>query len=77
MPQLWTDTIDAHRRAVRDATLDATEALVRRGLRSATISQIAERAGIGKGDALQGNSEDVDAILVAWHERRSPAIWSN
>ena len=28
MPKLWNETIDAHRRAVRDATLDATAALM-------------------------------------------------
>ncbi|TIU18274.1 MAG: TetR/AcrR family transcriptional regulator, partial [Mesorhizobium sp.] len=28
MPKLWNETIDAHRRAVRDASLDATGALV-------------------------------------------------
>ena len=54
MPKLWTDTIDTHRQAVRNATLDATEALVaERGLLSLTMSQVAERAGIGTGDALQ------------------------
>ncbi|MDQ3425580.1 MAG: TetR/AcrR family transcriptional regulator, partial [Actinomycetota bacterium] len=28
MPKVWNTTIDAHRRAVRDATLDSTAALV-------------------------------------------------
>ena len=28
MPRLWNDTIDSHRRAVREATIDATAALV-------------------------------------------------
>jgi AcrR family transcriptional regulator len=70
VPRLWTDTIDAHRRAVREATLDATEALVgERGVRSVTMSQIAERAGIGRA-TLYKYFEDVDAILVAWHERQ-------
>jgi AcrR family transcriptional regulator len=39
-----------HRRAVRDATLDATAALVAsHGLASVTMSQIAEQADIGRG----------------------------
>ena len=28
VPKLWTETIDAHRAAVREAALDATAALV-------------------------------------------------
>ena len=28
MPRIWSETIDAHRAAVREATLDATAALV-------------------------------------------------
>ncbi|HEY5455602.1 MAG TPA: TetR/AcrR family transcriptional regulator [Acidothermaceae bacterium] len=69
MPKLWTDTIDAHRSAVRDATLDATAALVaEHGLTSVTMSQIAQRAGIGRA-TLYKYFPDVDAILTAWHER--------
>ena len=49
MPKLWTETIDEHRRAVRDATLDATGALVaEHGLASVTMSRIAEETGIGR-----------------------------
>ncbi len=49
MPKLWNETIEAHRRAVRDATLDTTAALVaERGLTSVTMSQIAEKTGIGR-----------------------------
>jgi len=69
VPKLWTDTIDAHRSAVRDATLDATAALVaEHGLTSVTMSQIAQRAGIGRA-TLYKYFPDVDAILTAWHER--------
>jgi hypothetical protein len=43
VPRLWDETIEAHRRAVRDATLDTTAALVaEHGLASVTMSQIAE-----------------------------------
>jgi AcrR family transcriptional regulator len=70
MPKLWDETIDAHRRAVRDATLDAAASLVaEQGLRAVTMSQIAERTGIGRA-TLYKYFPDVDAILVAWHERQ-------
>jgi AcrR family transcriptional regulator len=69
VPKLWTETIDAHRQAVRDATLDATAALVaEHGLRSVTMSQIAEAAGIGRA-TLYKYFRDIEAILFAWHER--------
>jgi AcrR family transcriptional regulator len=70
VPRLWTDTIDAHRAAVRDATLDATAALVdEHGLASVTMSQIATRAGIGRA-TLYKYFPDVESILAAWHERQ-------
>ena len=70
MPRLWTETVDSHRRAVRDAALDAAAALVaRHGLRGVTMSQIAEGAGIGRA-TLYKYFPDVDAVLVAWHERQ-------
>ena len=69
VPKLWTGTIEAHRRAVRDATLDTTAALVaEHGLVSVTMSQIAEQAGIGRA-TLYKYFPDVEAILAAWHER--------
>ena len=70
MPRLWDETIEAHRRAVRDATLDTTAALVaEHGLASVTMSQIAEQTGIGRA-TLYKYFPDVEAILLAWHERR-------
>jgi AcrR family transcriptional regulator len=70
VPKLWNQTIDEHRRAVRDATLDTTAALVaEHGLRSVTMSQIAEQTGIGRA-TLYKYFPDVEAILVAWHERQ-------
>jgi AcrR family transcriptional regulator len=69
VPKLWNETIDSHRQAVRDATLDATAALVaEHGLQSVTMSQIAEKTGIGRA-TLYKYFPDVEAILVAWHER--------
>ncbi|MDQ3719706.1 MAG: TetR/AcrR family transcriptional regulator [Actinomycetota bacterium] len=70
MPKLWRDTIETHRRAVRDATLDTTAALVaEHGLRSVTMAQIAEQTGIGRA-TLYKYFPDVEAILFAWHERQ-------
>ncbi|MDQ3871163.1 MAG: TetR/AcrR family transcriptional regulator [Chloroflexota bacterium] len=69
MPRLWNDTIETHRRAVRDATLDTTARLVaQHGLRSVTMAQIAEETGIGRA-TLYKYFPDVEAILRAWHER--------
>src|SRR5215472_19256541 len=69
VPKLWHETIDEHRRAVRDATLDTTAALVaERGLASVTMSQIAEQTGIGRA-TLYKYFPDVESILAAWHER--------
>ena len=69
VPRLWNETIEAHRRAVRDAILDTTWALVsEHGLRSVTMSQIAEETGIGRA-TLYKYFPDVEAILLAWHER--------
>ncbi len=70
MPKLWNKTIEAHRRAVHDAILDTIAALVARdGLLSLTMSQIAEKTGIGRA-TLYKYFSDVEAILFAWHERQ-------
>ena len=70
MPRLWDDSIEAHRRAVRDATLDTTAALVaERGLASVTMSRVAEETGIGRA-TLYKYFPNVEAILEAWHQRQ-------
>jgi AcrR family transcriptional regulator len=69
MPKLWNETIEAHRHAVREATLDTAAALVARdGLAAVTMSQIAEETGIGRA-TLYKYFPDVGSILIAWHER--------
>ena len=69
VPRLWDETIEAHRTAVRDAILDTTAELVaENGLLSVTMSRIAERTGIGRA-TLYKYFPDVEAILLAWHER--------
>lgn len=73
VPKLWTETLEAHRREVTDAILDTTAALVaEHGLASVTMSQIAEQTGIGRA-TLYNYFSDVEAILVAWHERHVAA----
>jgi AcrR family transcriptional regulator len=70
VPQLWNETIEAHRAAVRDAILETTWALVtEHGLTSVTMSQIAEKTGIGRA-TLYKYFPGVEAILLAWHERQ-------
>ena len=69
MPKLWTDTIEAHRVAIRQATLDAAAALVaEHGLRGVTMSKIAEVTGIGRA-TLYKYFPDIESILSAWHQR--------
>ncbi len=69
VPRLWNETIEAHRRAVRDAILDTAWALVtEHGLTSVTMSQIAKETGIGRA-TLYKYFPDVEAVLLAWHER--------
>lgn len=73
MPRLWNDTIDAHRHQVREAILATTAGLVEEhGLLAVTMSQIAERTGIGRA-TLYKYFPDVEAILHAWHERQIDA----
>jgi AcrR family transcriptional regulator len=70
MPKLWTETIDAHRAAVRDAVLRTTAELVaEHGLTSVTMSRIAKGSGIGRA-TLYKYFPDVESILLAWHERQ-------
>ena len=70
VPKLWHQTVGAHRHAVREAILDTTATLVaEHGLRPVTMSQIAEETGIGRA-TLYKYFPDVDAILLAWHERQ-------
>jgi AcrR family transcriptional regulator len=70
MPKLWNETIETHRQDVRHAILEAAMALVaEHGPLSVTMSQIAEKTGIGRA-TLYKYFVDVEAILVAWHDRQ-------
>ena len=69
MPRLWTQTIESHRREVHDAVIDAAAALVaEHGLLGVTMSQIAEKTGIGRA-TLYKYFPDVESIMLAWHDR--------
>ena len=73
VPKLWSETIEAHRREVHDAIIETTVARVaEHGLRAVTMSQIAEETGIGRA-TLYKYFPDVEAILLAWHERHVTA----
>jgi AcrR family transcriptional regulator len=73
VPKLWTDTVDEHRRAVREAAIDATARMVaEHSLTSVTMSQIAAEAGIGRA-TLYKYFPDIEAILIAWHDRQVSA----
>jgi AcrR family transcriptional regulator len=73
VPKLWTQTVEAHRHEVRHAIMDTTSALVsEQGLRSVTMSEIAEKTGIGRA-TLYKYFPDVDTILYAWHQRHIDA----
>ena len=70
VPRLWNETIEAHRRDVRDAVLDVTAAMVaEHGLLSVTMSRIAEETGIGRA-TLYKYFPSIESILAAWHERQ-------
>lgn len=70
MPKLWNETIEEHRRAVRDTVLEVTAALVtEHGLRGVTMSRIAQVTGIGRA-TLYKYFPDVESIVTAWHERQ-------
>jgi len=70
VPKLWNETIEEHRRAVRDTVLETTATLVaEQGLRGVTMSRIAEQSGIGRA-TLYKYFPDVESIMAAWHERQ-------
>ena len=70
MPKLWNETIKNHRLEVRDAILETTATLAAKdGLRSVTMSQVAEETGIGRA-TLYKYFSGVEEILLAWHERQ-------
>jgi AcrR family transcriptional regulator len=67
VPKLWKDTVEAHRRDVRAAVLDAAWSLAhQRGVRGVTMGLVAEHAGISRA-TLYKYFGGVEEILVASH----------
>jgi AcrR family transcriptional regulator len=67
VPKLWEESIDGHRRAVRDAITEATWRLAQEhGPLALTMSQVAKAAGIGRA-TLYKYFTDVESILIAHH----------
>lgn len=67
MPKLWEESIDGHRRAVREAITEATWQLAEEhGPLAVTMSQVAKTAGIGRA-TLYKYFTDVESILIAHH----------
>jgi AcrR family transcriptional regulator len=70
VPKLWTQTIEEHRAAVRDAIMQTTADLaVEHGLTSVTMSKVAAAAGVGRA-TLYKYFPDVETILLAWHDQQ-------
>ncbi|MBW3663923.1 MAG: TetR/AcrR family transcriptional regulator [Actinobacteria bacterium] len=70
MPKLWSETIEAHRREVRDAIMDAAARLAgEQGPLNVTMTQIAQATGIGRA-TLYKYFDSVEAVLQAWHQRQ-------
>ena len=65
--KLWEESIDGHRRAVRDAITEAAWDLAEEhGPLALTMSQVAKAAGIGRA-TLYKYFTDVESILIAHH----------
>lgn len=73
MPRLWDDTIEAHRHTVRHAILStAWDLATEHGPLSISMSQVAERVGIGRA-TLYKYFPDVEAMLLTAHDEHVAA----
>jgi AcrR family transcriptional regulator len=69
MPQIWAESIEEHKRQTVARIINAAVALVaEQGLAAASMSQVAQRAGIGRA-TLYSYFPDVEHILLAWHDQ--------
>ncbi len=69
MPRIWNDTVEEHRKAVKDAILDAMSVLVpHHGLYGVSMAKIAKQAEIGR-STLYKYYPNIEAILADWHQR--------
>ncbi|MFP5252302.1 MAG: TetR/AcrR family transcriptional regulator [Actinomycetes bacterium] len=70
MPKLWDETIEAHRRQVRDVIMEAAATLAtERGPLNVTMSDVAQQAGIGR-PTLYRYFSSIEEILQAWHDQQ-------
>ena len=73
MPKLWDETVESHRRVVREAVEDAAwELVAASGLRAVTMAKVAAAAGISRA-TIYKYFPDVESILAAWHQRQIDA----
>lgn len=73
MPKLWDETVESHRRVVREAVEHAAwELVAASGLRAVTMAKVAAAAGISRA-TIYKYFPDVESILVAWHQRQIAA----
>ena len=69
VPKLWEESIEGHRRAVRDAITEAAwQVAEEHGPLAVTMTQVAKEAGIGRA-TLYKYFTDVESILIAQHAR--------
>jgi AcrR family transcriptional regulator len=67
MPRIWADSLEQHKADVRSAVMTtAAEMAATEGVRSLTMSRIAQQAGISRA-TLYTYFSDVDEILRSWH----------
>ncbi|GAA4757916.1 TetR/AcrR family transcriptional regulator [Actinomycetospora chibensis] len=70
MPKLWDETVESHRRVVRETVEDAAWSLVtEHGLRAVTMAKVAAAAGLSRA-TIYKYFADVESILAAWHQRQ-------
>ena len=70
MPKLWDETVESHRRVVRETVEYAAWSLVtEHGLRAVTMAKVAAAAGLSRA-TIYKYFADVESILAAWHQRQ-------
>ena len=73
VPKLWDETVESHRRVVREAIEDAAWSLAdQHGLRALTMAKVATAAGVARA-TIYKYFPDVESILAAWHQRQIDA----
>lgn len=69
MPRIRAETVEAHRRRIREALLDAWGSLMEEhGFAEITMAMVAERAGVAR-NTIYGYFPDKEHLLLAHLER--------